>query len=564
MVLDLSTAADPASSAVERWSSPAISGKEVLLAAAVGLLLAVATNIQLLPHLSTHVPVGLADPLLQAWQVAWDGHALLHQPAHLFDTNAFWPLKDTLAFSDALLGYAPFGLIGSGATAAIVRYDLLHILSSAMAYMGAFLLARELGVRPWAAAVAGVAFAYAPWRFSQANHLNILSSGGIPLSLFLLVRGVRRGKPWQVFAGFLVVTWQVSLGFVLGLPFLYLLAGLGGLFVVRLIKRPLPPIGRGVVMAGAAGVAVLVSTSALLALPYARAADLYPEATRTVAEVEFFSTPKRGFLAAPDGNLVWGALTRPMRDRLPWPNEQTAFPGVAIAVLAAVGLVRGRDRAVALGLIVLAAGTAVLCLGFRLADGVLGYRVLYDYLPGWDRIRVPGRLMVFTTLALALLASMGADRLLERRRGTVRAGTLAVALAGLVLIEGVGILETRRVPEPPAGLERLEAPKLHLPMSAPNVFMLWSTEDFAPVVNGHSGIVPEQVQRTIEVSVRFPNEASVTYLRDLGVRTVVWHRDLAEGTLWAAAGERPVAGLDLCRQVTAELVIFELGGDDAC
>jgi hypothetical protein len=564
MVLDLSTPADPPSSPDETPSSPAISRKEVLLAAAAGLLLAVATNIPLLPNLSTHVPVGLSDPLLQAWQVAWGGHALLHQPAHVFDTNAFWPLKDTLAFSDALLGYAPFGLIGSGITAAIVRYDLLHILSSALAYVGAYLLARELGVRPWAAAVAGVAFAYAPWRFSQANHLNILSSGGIPLSLFLLVRGVKRGRPWQVLAGFLVATWQVSLGFVLGLPFLYLLAGLGALFGVRLVRRPRPSIGRSVVIAGAVGAAVLVSTSALLALPYARAADLYPEATRTVGEVEFFSTPKRGFLAAPDGNLVWGALTRPIRDRLPWPNEQTTFPGVAIAVLAAVGLLRGRGRPVALGLTVVAAGTAVLCLGFRLANGMLGYHLLYEYLPGWDRIRVPGRLMVFTTLALAVLASMGADHLLQRRRDAGRGGMLAVALAGLVLIEGVGILDVRRVPGPSADLGRQEAPRVHLPMSAPNVFMLWSTEDFAPIVNGHSGIVPEQVQRAIEVSVTFPDPASVTYFRDLGVRTVVWHRDLAEGTLWAAAGERPVDGLDLCRRVTAELVIFELGRDDAC
>jgi len=563
MVLDLSTATDPPSTPGEPAGSPAISGKEVLLAAAVGLLLAVATNIPLLPHLSTHVPIGLSDPLLQAWQVAWNGHALLHQPAHPFDTNAFWPLKDTLAFSDALLGYAPLGLIGSGVTAAIVRYDLLHILSSALAYVGAYLLARELGVRPWAAAMAGVAFAYAPWRFSQANHLNILSSGGIPLSLFLLVRGAKRGRPWQVFTGFLVATWQVSLGFVLGLPFLYLLAGLGVLFGVRLVRRPRPSIRRSVVIAGAVGAAVLVSTSALLALPYARSADLYPEATRTVAEVEFFSTPKRGFLAAPDGNLVWGALTRPMRDRLPWPNEQTTFPGVAIAALAAVGVVRGRHRAVALGLTVVAAGTAVLCLGFHLVNGVLGYRVLYEYMPGWDRIRVPGRLMVFTTLALALLASMGADHLLQRRRGS-GGGALAAALAGLVLIEGVGILDVRRIPEPPADLDRLEAPRLHLPMSAPNVFMLWSTEDFAPIVNGHSGIVPEQVQRAIEVSVTFPDAASVTYFRDVGVGTVVWHRALAEGTLWAAAGERPVDGLDLCRRVTAELVIFELGGDGAC
>ena len=37
----------------------------------------------------------------------------------MFDTNAFWPLPRTLAFSDALLGYAPFGAVGDGPGAAL-------------------------------------------------------------------------------------------------------------------------------------------------------------------------------------------------------------------------------------------------------------------------------------------------------------------------------------------------------------------------------------------------------------------------------------------------------------
>jgi hypothetical protein len=57
-------------------------------------------------HLGHNIPKDLTDPLPQAWQVAWGGHALIHQPLSFFQSNQFWPLKDTLAFSDALLGYA--------------------------------------------------------------------------------------------------------------------------------------------------------------------------------------------------------------------------------------------------------------------------------------------------------------------------------------------------------------------------------------------------------------------------------------------------------------------------
>ncbi len=44
-------------------------------------------------HLGRDVPRDLGDPLPQAWQVAWDGHALLHQPLHFFQANVFWPLR---------------------------------------------------------------------------------------------------------------------------------------------------------------------------------------------------------------------------------------------------------------------------------------------------------------------------------------------------------------------------------------------------------------------------------------------------------------------------------------
>ena len=78
--------------------------------------------------------------------MAWDGHALAHQPLHFFQSNQFWPLHDTLAFSDALVGYAPAGLFGSGPHAAVFRYDLLFLFAYALAFFGAYLLARELGL----------------------------------------------------------------------------------------------------------------------------------------------------------------------------------------------------------------------------------------------------------------------------------------------------------------------------------------------------------------------------------------------------------------------------------
>jgi hypothetical protein len=135
----------------------------------LAVALAVVMTAPLVLHLGSGVADALDDPLLQAWQVAWGGHALIHQPLHLFDANAFFPEKHSLAFSDSLLGYAPAGLIGSGPGAAVLRYNLLYLFAYALAFAACWFLARELGLRPLGAAVAAAAFAYAPWRAAAAS-----------------------------------------------------------------------------------------------------------------------------------------------------------------------------------------------------------------------------------------------------------------------------------------------------------------------------------------------------------------------------------------------------------
>ena len=215
----------------------------------VATVLAIVMTWPLVVHIGSQMPsdpADVQDPLLEAWTVAWGGHALLHSPLHFFDANVFWPLRSTLAFSDSLAGYAPIGIVGHGLEAAAVRYDLLFLFTYILAFVGAYLLARELGTGPLGAGVAGAAFAYAPFRLAHQSHLHVLSSGGIPLSLFLLLRGYRRGSPPLIVAGWLVALWQISLSWNLGLPFVYLLGlGIAVAAIVWLRQRPAAPVARG-------------------------------------------------------------------------------------------------------------------------------------------------------------------------------------------------------------------------------------------------------------------------------------------------------------------------------
>ena len=129
----------------------------------------------------------------------------------------------------------------------MVRYDLLFLFAYALAFFGAYLLARELGLGPLGAVIAGAAFAYAPYRLEQDGHLQVISSGGIPLAFAFAVRGIRLKRPWWLFWAWLVAAWQVSIGWVLGLPFAYGIAGVVAIAAVVWLVRRRPPIPRRMV-----------------------------------------------------------------------------------------------------------------------------------------------------------------------------------------------------------------------------------------------------------------------------------------------------------------------------
>ncbi|HEX8344985.1 MAG TPA: hypothetical protein VF657_09600, partial [Actinoplanes sp.] len=185
---------------------------EYALVTYAGLLLAVVMTWPAMRYPLYTVPHDLYDPALQAWQLAWSGHILRTDPMQLWQANAFFPERYSYAFSDSLLGYAPAGLIGTGPVPAVLRYNIVLLLAHALLIIGGYALVRQLGAGRTGAAVAAMAFAYAPWRLAQEGHLDIVSAGGIPLALAMLARGhgwsLRHGfRPDRRHAGWAAAGW---------------------------------------------------------------------------------------------------------------------------------------------------------------------------------------------------------------------------------------------------------------------------------------------------------------------------------------------------------------------
>jgi hypothetical protein len=570
---------------------------EVLVAAGVWVAVAALMGWRVLRSPGTLVPGEGEDPFGQLWSLAWSGHALRADPAgvltgNAFDGNVLHPAHDSLAFGDSLLGLGPLTWLTHDQRGLITLFGLLVVFLPALSALGAYALARQLGAHPLGAAVAGAAFGWAPWHASQLSHLGALATGPAVLALAMLARGHgltfsgRREPPLRpawVALGWLTAAFQLTIGWVVGLPFAALLAGLAVLTVLALpvrglrrrrnggFRRPRAGLVVGLDVLGALCVA---GTGYVMAQPYldVKAAD----AAAVVASrggVERFSPTPVGLLTPPAVDGAWSRLwSAIMNDALPGVSDDVRWlPGVLVLMLAALGLLlsswRWRWRAF---LLLGAAGCAVLALGTRFPVDVYDDATPFELLrrlPGWEAYRAPGHLMVLSTLAAALLAAGAVSRLAGLRAGVTeyrersRAGKIVVAallavLPVVVLLEGWVRTPVMPVPAAPSALAQAVAPAVVLPSSGTSDgrVMFWSIDPgppagaFLEVANGHGGVVPSSLT-VLRYQLRtFPDAASVAYLRAHGFRSVVV----------VGRAPMPAPALGLTRTDLGDSVLFSL------
>ena len=209
-------------------------------------LLALVVTHPLWLHSADAVPGDIGDPLLNTWIIAWDAHATLTNPLQLFDANIFFPLPNTLAYSEHLYSTAalilPLGLV-SGQP--VLGYNLSLLLSFPLAGLGMYLLVLHWTHRHGAAFLAGLAYAFAPYRLAAIAHLQLLTIQWLPFSLLALDWILKsqtphprshRAKYWPLFVIFttlqVLASWYLAVFTVLVLG-LYTL----GWWVTHLRRR---------------------------------------------------------------------------------------------------------------------------------------------------------------------------------------------------------------------------------------------------------------------------------------------------------------------------------------
>ncbi len=274
--------------------------------------------------------VDAGDPYLISWILWWDYHQTFTDPLNLFHANLFYPLRYTLAFSEHSYGIALlfFPLFALGARPLTVHAVAMFFGFATCGY-AAFRLARTLTGCTGAAWIAGIIFAFVPFRFGLMSQVAYLFSMWIPLLFEALVLFARkrskRRAVWLGFAFFMSGLTTIS-WFTLSLvPFVVtgtILLTRYGIWHEREFWR------RGAVAVGAAVLALLP-----FMLPYFIAARLY-NFKRSVDEVKLWSASPSHWLAAESRNKLWHG----MGDHLPDGGKFRLFPGMIPILLSLAAL----------------------------------------------------------------------------------------------------------------------------------------------------------------------------------------------------------------------------------
>ena len=463
----------------------------------------------------------MVDGYFNIWRLAWVAHQLPRHPLDLFNANIFYPERNTLAFSDAILApafvTAPFFWLRINP---VLIYNTLFLSAFALSGLTTFLLVDEIGGGTLGAIAAGAFFVAAPYRFDHWVHLEMQMTVFAPMALWALHRTARTLR-WS---------WAATLGAAVALQTyssiyygIFLLPVLAVVAALLLLAAPRPPWRRLLPLLAGAGL-----VAAVCVLPYMRP---YLAARRSVGdrpaqEVEYYSAVPQDYLSArPDSTLYGGHLIAANNE------ERHLFPGFLVLGCVVLALWPPVSQTVAVYLIAAA-------LAFESSLGLNGF--VFSWLRTWvlpfQGIRVPARFGIFVALLLAVLAGLGVNRLRKRIGFGAAAAIVAIAIAGSVIEarapvamvdvpSGPSVVDTWLRDQPSAAVVELPLPPREQPFQESEGQPLYhSIFHWQPILNGVSGFFPDSYLELLDRMRTLPDRASVDYLRQRHVRYIVMRR----------------------------------------
>ena len=505
-------------------------------------------------HLRDSTVVGF-DPLLQIWLSRWVQHALATNPLGLWDANIFYPFAKTLAYTDANIPGAvlawPLDLLFRDP---ILTNSLVTLATFVLAAVGMYALVHHLVGNRAAAWLAGLAYAFLPWRSVHLWHLNWLEGAWLPWIALAFLRLLERPTAPRAIVLGLLVAIQTLTSFYFAVQIAILV---GAFFIAALtVNRRFRT--RQVIEAAALAAAITAAVVLPMTLPYFTVRD-EQGLERTLDEAELYKATLGSFLILPPWDApnpvqrllgVHSGDNRSLTTVGQAPHadghqhreiviEDALFPGLFAIVGALAALVWWRTARWPLAALGGAAVvSAILSLGPTLGppdgSGVpLPYGWLFERAPFFTAMRVPARLGGLVDFALVALGGFGVAAAWARwgkalssrlRPGLVRPVTVGLTLgAGLLVLGDLVALPAPLEPvdlgsanraayewladQPRGAVMEFPAESIVTDPAAASVrrhvglSMLGSTIHWQPLVNGNSGFIPPAHKDLLEAFV---------------------------------------------------------------
>ena len=528
----------------------------VVLIFLIYLATAVLATYPLVKHIDNKVPFDLGDPLFMSWLVSWNDSFFLSQQfslPKLFNTNIYYPYRNTLAYSDLMLIPSLLVLPVYYATHnPLITVNVLLVLLLAGTATAMFLLAEYLTGNAAAAFMVGLLYAFSTFHLAQIGHIQLHTDVFFILMLLFLHKWLDRHRVrYLVLAAIMLWLEALSSWYYAIYAGMLLVLFVGFFSVWRELK-----LDRRNLVSLAVTVSLLGVVAFPFIRPYLQLHQSMPNFERNLSEAAFYAAGPTDYTATVPENLLWGKWFKRAKPGV----EDILFPGLAVLVLAAAGAA-GMARSVSLkeraGQIklfyaVVAWIALVLSLGpYKMVHGrfvPLPYFIPFELVPGFKSMRVPARFGVLVLLGLCVLAAFGADRLIklwqERRLNNGRADYLAAAALAFIVIQQISwpiplsqpIASGNHIPAIYKWLAKtthsgaiIELP----PVQSEQVkYVYYSAYHGKRLVNGYSGYTPPLWADLEPKMADFPSKRSVAYLRQLGVEGVIVHSSSIPG--WKA------------------------------
>jgi hypothetical protein len=415
-----------------------------LLVLLVYLGVALGMTWPLVDEIDERLPGPSDDTLVHYWNGWWVKRALTLGQSPFYTRYLYYPTGISLVYHN----FAWFSIVTWLALEPLVggyvAYNLSIFVNLALCGLAAFLLAYELTGDRRAAFLAGLLYECWPFRLSQLDHPNLISTQWIPLFLLFLIRVVRLGK-WQdgVLAGvFLALTgytrWQL----------LVPAAILGGTYLICTLPGRRTSWRRWGLALLLAGVIVVLALTppALMLMRQQRteSAELLVE-----DEEEEMQTDLLAYVTPGPSHSVLNSLTQPAYARYyadrSEPRRFAAYVGVTALALVLLGVLKARRAslawvAMAVVLILLALGPILRLDGQLYPNVPMPYR-LAARLYVVRLLRVPDRFNMFLALPVAMLSAYGVAHVLApvQKRGKWAASAALGLLGVAVLFEYIAV-----------------------------------------------------------------------------------------------------------------------------